>query len=293
VAFEWAQPVLPGVGTFLHAVSADLTARGLQPDVRVSEGAVALPDGNILGLHNLAQRCGQRPEPEWPSLIHAHFDAVLSAPGTTASADFSQVRPHLRLALQSDRYGNPGLQAIRRRLAEGLDALLVYDTPESAQTINPAEAQGWPVSMEELWRVGAANVRAESVVAPRQVRLDGGREVTVFEDQYYYTTSSALWLDQVMELDPAFGALVGVPRRHLMVTCALHDVSYLTLLGFFAEMLADQYQKGPGSISPHLYWWRQGSLTQLPLQTTGGNLTFVPPPEFNEAMSATPGRRGP
>ena len=40
------------------------------------------------------------------------------------------------------------------------------------------------------------------------------------------------------------------------------------------------YREGPGSISPHLYWWREGRFAQLPSKVTATSVTFSPPDVF-------------
>jgi hypothetical protein len=48
------------------------------------------------------------------------------------------------------------------------------------------------------------------------------------------------------------------------------------------------FEQGPGSISPDLYWWREGSVTLLPSQFDGSNIQFMPPDEFVQALNALP-----
>jgi len=51
---------------------------------------------------------------------------------------------------------------------------------------------------------------------------------------------------------------------------------------------ASMFEQGPGSISPSLYWWRNGTVTLLPSHIDGRNIQFVPPDEFVQALETLP-----
>ena len=40
-----------------------------------------------------------------------------------------------------------------------------------------------------------------------------------------------------------------------------------------------------GSLSPHLFWWREGSLCRLPFAVKAGAFRFQPPDEFLDALN--------
>jgi len=48
------------------------------------------------------------------------------------------------------------------------------------------------------------------------------------------------------------------------------------------------FNEGPGSISPGIYWWRDGSVTLLPSEVSGRNVRFAPPDELVEVLDALP-----
>ncbi len=49
------------------------------------------------------------------------------------------------------------------------------------------------------------------------------------------------------------------------------------------------FQEGPGSISPGLYWWREGLVSLLPAQFDGRKVQFAPPDEFVQALNRLAG----
>jgi hypothetical protein len=58
------------------------------------------------------------------------------------------------------------------------------------------------------------------------------------------------------------------------------DPSALRAIDAMVVMAANLCQEGPGSISPNLYWWRDGTLRTLPTRETDEHYEFVPPEEF-------------
>jgi hypothetical protein len=46
------------------------------------------------------------------------------------------------------------------------------------------------------------------------------------------------------------------------------------------------FEEGPGSLSPSLYWWRNGAFTVIPTRLQKGELTISPPPDFVDVVSA-------
>jgi hypothetical protein len=203
-------------------------------------------------------------------------------PGT-----FAQAGPGLRLQLDPGGSAAPGAETVRWRLADGLDAVLVYALLDGALAVQPREAAAWRQPTDRLWWTASENVRAESNVRRGQARTEGGKELTVLEGEYEYTATNVLWLDRLVSLDPARGAMVGVPNRHLVLACPIHDPSFLGMVEVLARTIDHFHRAGPGSVSPHLYWWRGGHLTYLPLRGSGGSVIFEPPDEFAEAVLST------
>jgi hypothetical protein len=45
------------------------------------------------------------------------------------------------------------------------------------------------------------------------------------------------------------------------------------------------HRDGPGSISPNIYWWREGELTLLPTRLSDDSAFFEPPEEFIDGLN--------
>jgi hypothetical protein len=64
------------------------------------------------------------------------------------------------------------------------------------------------------------------------------------------------------------------------------DASIVNAVGLLLRLADAQCRQGPGSISPNLYWWKDGHLTLLPSKREGGQFQFIPPSEFVAVLNA-------
>jgi hypothetical protein len=78
------------------------------------------------------------------------------------------------------------------------------------------------------------------------------------------------------------GALVAVPNRHTMLYAPIADLTVVDTLQAMAILSQRRHAEGPGSLSPTLYWWRDGHLLALPVEVDDDGVRFFPPNEFVE-----------
>ena len=104
----------------------------------------------------------------------------------------------------------------------------------------------------------------------------------------FYTASRVLALEAVVrqvtgrELPPE-GALVAMPFRHQLAFHVIRDSGMVLALNAMASFAASGYEDTPGSISPYVYWWRGGTLTQLS-DRDGEGLRIVVGEDFGELL---------
>jgi len=276
---------------FMAALRQDLADRGLPHDVEPVAGTVRVtPSGHdpqALGLLNLAQVCHQTPRGEWPEVIERHLDAALSVfTGgmdfvDRLGTDFGRAKSLLKLRLYADDYLESGIPMVYRPVAEGLVAVLVYDLPQSIATVPSDHLRAWRRTEDELFELALQNVRAAGKLEHSTVPLPqgGALELLTGVDNYFAATH-LLCLEEHVALPPAAGLLVGAPNRHGLV---VHRIQGLEVMGALQALLGaipGMYAEGPGSISPNLYWWREGALILLPSLIEDGQINFTPPAEF-------------
>ena len=66
----------------------------------------------------------------------------------------------------------------------------------------------------------------------------------------------------------------------------MNDVSAVVqAINHVIPMIRKYYDEGPGSLSRHLYWWRDGSLRLLPAEVEPSGITFHPPGDFVDVLN--------
>jgi hypothetical protein len=246
------------------------------------------------GLVNLAQMCHASDRADWPELVRTHFRQLLAAEARdTETLGADEALPLLRLRLWPREQVPEGLDLVARPFADDLLAALVLDLPETVASVKPEQAERWGPTEDELFERAAAQTRADPDLEVARFEDEPGAAVVWAESESFFAASRALWPEDLLGAPPGeHGALLAVPNRHLAGAHAIEDLRVVgviqTMLGFAAR----RYQEGPGSISPHLYWWRAGSVVRLPAEVTGGSIQFFPPDEFVELLNGLddPGR---
>jgi hypothetical protein len=277
-----------GYEEFIALVEADLLRRG---EVEIGDGIVVLvlDDGtrHQLGLQNLAQVCNRNERENWPDIVRGHFDGVIrSTAGSDLEAlarDFSQVKRVLKVRLYA-RETIEGLEtkAIHRSIADDLLAVLVYDLPDAVATVAAEAPAQWPLELDEAFDTALQNVLDQDAVECEDVAFEDGARFTAMLGDSFFVTSRLLVLDKYLDTPPPCGALVAVPNRHTMLFAPITDMGVIPTINAIALLAHRYFEEGPGSLSPSLYWWRDGRLTILPAEVTDDGLRFAPPEEFVE-----------
>lgn len=275
---------------FLEEVSQELGRRSLPFELGDGTVNVAIPGAEPAdyGLLNLAQTCHATPRADWPSTIREHFDNAFRSSRDAQEIDeragaLDNVREWLKVRLYHTDYlsqmGDSGL--VHRQPADGLIETLVYDLPGSVRTVPPDHVRAWGVALEDLFRLGLANVRAERP-APVLQTFDVGKGAVLraLVGDSFFTASHILFLEEHLRETPEFGALVAVPHRHAALFHPITDMGVMSAVNSMIPIAFGMYQEGPGSLSSGIYWWKGGRLRLLPTRVTAQSITFSPTDDF-------------
>jgi hypothetical protein len=287
----WAHPLTGTQYTlFLLTLKSVLDALGIpgqrdpSPDgsleLRNAEGEIT-----TAGLMNLAQTAASVPTSDWPALIDEHFQSMMSDEGIPQSA--AEASPVLRVRLWHPDFAVQATKGIYKTLAYGLIAGLAVDLPRKVMGASGDHLAAWGLSASEAWEIAEINSRNEPCEVIPSVRSDGTELRMVIGDSWYLT-SHALWIDQHVEIESERGALLGVPTRHLLVVFAIHDLRVLSVVGNMRSSNQRIFDEGPGSISPEVYWWRQGRFTLIPIDIGVQPGKIVPPDGFVALLNTLP-----
>ncbi|WP_019633785.1 hypothetical protein [Actinomadura atramentaria] len=242
------------------------------------------PDGRANRLHvsmrTLRQLARLVPRDDWPALVSDHVTTIVTAIEEPLDlSDFDLAQHLLRTRIYPAEADNGLLAA--RPFAPGLIEVVVVDTPTTVRTVTTEEMHGWPVSGDALFMLGRANVRADGSLEHEERDLAGVR-VSVLHGWTFYAVTHLAWLEEYLPIG-SHGALVIAPNRSLIVAHPLRPTAadvrarYRAVAAAAAELQAHAhraYEDGPGSLSPHLYWWRGGELSLLETRYEGDSLVL-------------------
>ena len=232
----------------------------------IGAGAIRLHNGRSLGLLQLAQHCHLRDRNDWHELISAHLCTM-----TTHLHDI--VEPFsafdLRVRLIPDAPDDRDtLRALGARpFAEGIVQVLAIDVPDAVRCVPALEITelGW--DLDEAW--ASALAQTEVLERPDEIHtidIGGADIIHVFGDRTF-TASMIGVVDQLVaetaDIGPD-GAIVSIPLRHSVLVHPVGGHDCRVAIAGMIPITRQLFKQGPGSVSPHLYWWRNGELQWIP-----------------------------
>lgn len=279
---------------FALALTAELDRREVA--YRVDDGVLwarwGSDEDEALGLTNLAQLCRAAGVDAFAVVIASHFDALVAGRGDRElagplGADLAAARPHLKLRLYArDTFTGGAEQFVLHDVADDLTAVLCYDLPSNVVTVAAESLARWGVSRDELYYQALANQRRTERAPIEEVDV-GGAVVRAMTGESFFVASNLLLLSDFITGEAPYGALAAVPNRHTLIWHTIVDPSALRAIDAMVVMASNLCAEGPGSISPNLFWWRDGALRTLPTRETDEHYEFVPPDDFvNEVLEA-------
>lgn len=310
---------LPGFRAFVEELEEVLLERELDTTREGGVVAVRLGDGSPmqLGLQTLAQQCAALDRPAWRSHIEAHLDAAFTGCQQAQHLDrrdFHGVRPLLKVRLwaASAVDTDPDLRLVANRPAQDLVAALCYDLPKAVASVLPEDAALWGLPQETLFQLALGNLASEPFTRER-MEVERGAALEALHGPSFFVAAQLLRLESILGESGApgpwrgsgdakgegsgdaqgegtraqggpYGILCAVPTRHLVLFHRIQDAQMLVALNALMAQSWLQYNRGPGSLSPSLYWLRDGQLLLLPTEVSRRGFTFRPPPAFVEAV---------
>jgi hypothetical protein len=259
------------------------------PRLTVTGGS--FPPGHY-GVINLAQVCNQLPAEKWPQRIADHFDALAAAARdhekfNVREAEFDQVKEMLAVRI-GDEGSLPTDKLLFRRDLPGTISYLVFDLPHSVESVPPELPEKWGRSVDELFALGLANVKKSAHPSIEQVEINEGASFTAYTGDSFFTASFALLLDELDGATGPHGTLVAIPHRHMLLVHRIDNADAIFAVQHLGVLAYNLDEQGPGSISPNLFWYRDGKFLNLPFQIEGDTFNFRPPEEFMKMLNGLP-----
>jgi hypothetical protein len=277
---------------FLDAVHRDLRDRGLSFE-EIGGGGLRLANGNVLGLANLAQAWNLTPDADRAKVMRDHFDRLFrhwdEAAEDKPKPSFDEVRGQLRMRLVPDDFAASAREVtfVHRPFAPGIVAAVAIDWPDRVEFVDPERLVDWGQTPEQVFDLALDNVLANEAVTVERTG-DPKAPASFLLGDSYYVSAHAVRLDRFIVPATPHGAVFSVPNRHAVIVQPIRDVSILGSIRVMLVATADMYREGPGSVSPALYWWRDGAISVLPGKAANGVIEFQPPDAFAELLNSLP-----
>lgn len=274
---------------FMKAVVEHLKQRAWTFEVRPDH---ILAGESMYGLMNLAQWCAQSDPSRWPALIVEHFDRIEDSKAAHDKVamemkDFANARERLAVRLWHPQAvpAEVADNIVQRADIEGTLSVLVLDLPETVVTVTRAQAKDWQQSDDELFAIATANLKRKSPAYVESMDAEPGLKLLLISDDSFLVSGHALCFEDHPEWIGSAGALVGFPSRDTIVAYPINDDRCIKAVAAMIRVVSMAYGRGPSSISPSLYWYRDGRFTLLPHRIgDDGGLEFHPPREFLEML---------
>lgn len=258
-------------------------------------------DGRQFGLSNLAAVCldvlDDGGEKGWPAAVQRHVHTILRATAEDVALrdlDRDDVlgRTYLRVigrsavppeALDWYRYARP--------LAGDLIELLALDSPDSVRMLRDTDVD--PFGADDLRAAGLENLVKEKYDSYQVLTGEDGVRLHLVLGQSVYTASKILVLPDLLARtlgtrDLPNGVFVAVPFWHQLAFVPVQDLSAVQSLQVLVGFAARGFDEGVGAISPFVYWWRAGRLTQVSFPGEDGELVVRPDEELLDVLDGLP-----
>jgi hypothetical protein len=259
----------------------------------IGASAIRLQNGRSLGLLQLAQHCHLRERNDWRDLIGTHL-RTMTAHLNDIVEPFSVFDLRVRLTPDApdDRETLRSLGA--RPFAEGIVQVLAIDVADAVRCVPVREIAelGW--DLDEAW--ASALSQTELLEVPDEIHtIDiGGVDIIHIFGERPFIASMIRVLDQLIgetaDLGPA-GAIVSMPLRHSVLVHPVDGRDGHTAIAGLIPITRQLFKQGPGSVSPHLYWWCDGKLQWIPTFFDGtiAGVEYYPSDELAAAIADVSG----
>jgi hypothetical protein len=233
---------------------------------RIDPGVVRLRNGNSLGLLQLAQHCHLRPRDEWRNLIDTHL-RTMTAHLDHVVEPFSMFDLRIRLVPDAPADADSLRRLGARPFADGIVQLLAVDVETAVRCVPATEiaALGWDI--DEAW--ASATVQTEMLEVPEEIHtidIGGAQMIHVFGERPFLASMVGV-VDQLIVGHGNIGergAIISMPLRHSLLVHPIADTDVRIAIAGMIPVTRQLHKQGPGSVSPHLYWWRGGTLEWVP-----------------------------
>lgn len=273
---------------FIHLIGLYFSKKNIAHSI--GDGIVNTPDKSLqlgqLGLQNIAQHCANSEEEQYANHIANHFDMIIrgqqwSREFDKIKKDFDQVKQYLSIRIQSNEYiSSIGLdKLLGKQLVGNLYAMLIYDLPETIQSINPKDVDAWDKDFDTIWDISIYNTLGKYPPNILDRELQGIKVKTIEED-HFFSPTIIFNLEDHPSLLGTHGSLITMPTRHIVIIYPIEDASVIQAITTLITVSEGVSARGPGTLSNQLFWYHKGDLDHQPYKVEETTISFQPSERF-------------
>lgn len=270
--------------------------RTLNIDYTINDGRVEVSEDIFgltkLGLTNVAQVCKQADLKNYYKNISHHFETMIRA--NEFDKEFRKIEHNYELVKEYicvRVYDHEYVEHIGRNNTLGKDiagdlyAMIVFDLPHTIVSITPEKAQKWSQPFEVLFKTGIENVSKKYSLRISEEHFRDFK-VWLIECDHFFAGHIIFELPHKKELVGSKGSLIAIPHRHAAIIYPIESLEVVKAINTLIPVIYGMNQEGPGSLSNNLFWYTDGTFTNLPYKIGDNKLQFVPPDNFVAMMNS-------
>ncbi|HET6625558.1 MAG TPA: hypothetical protein VFG63_04150 [Nocardioidaceae bacterium] len=153
-----------------------------------------------------------------------------------------------------------------KRLAADLVELLAVDLPEAVTLLTDADVERF--GHEALTTAAYDNLRAKPLESHEVIGHGEDGDLHTIEGESHFIASRLLVLEDLLQETVGeriwdFGVVVSMPVPNQLVFHPIQDLGVQEAITAMSTLTAANFDESTGGVSPYVYWWQRGALTQL------------------------------
>lgn len=261
------------------------------------QGSVLVVDTNEFGMNNLglvnvAQVCNQGEKRNYKAIVKEHFDSLVRAhlfdlEFNKKKDEYNKIKEYIGVRLYSTEYFAQidKSAVVGKLIAEDVYATLIFDLPDAIQSIKKEEVDKWGKTLDELFELGVQNIQQKYPSEISKEQMTGDFEIWFIQGNNFFTPNIIFDFNKYPEFIGTYGSLVGMPHRHAVIVYPIENIGVVDAINSLIPIINGMNHEGPGSISNCLYWYKDGSLENLPYKIEEDKLQFYPPESFVDSLN--------
>ncbi len=276
---------------FINALDSYFTSKNIT--YTIGDGVVQVSENDFgfqqLGLSNIVQVCKQHGPKHYKEMVFGHFDSMVESHRFSKEFeqivdDFNKVKQYVGVRLYDNQYiehiGHKNV--LGKAFAPGVYGMLIYDLPTSITNVQPDHLNKWELSLDEVYNIGIENISQNNPV--NLVNQAIGEINIMYGATDHFFAPNALFNIEKNNLLGSKGSLIGIPHRHAVISYPIENMEAIQAVNSLIPIISGMYDEGPGSLSPNLFYYKNGSYTSIPYNIEEGKLQIMPPQEFVDLL---------